>query len=63
MGEYISKEEHTKIVEHKRIHIEMHLKLDELVSDYIAHTKKSLTDTSILDLMIWSYSQTLKPDE
>ena len=48
---------------HIKIHEELHEKLDMLVADFIIHTGKPLSKTSILDLMIWSNSQTVLPDE
>lgn len=55
------KDSYIKWLEHKNNHIELHNKLDELVADYISHSQKTLTNTSVLDLMIWSYSQVLNP--
>lgn len=61
MDESLAKEEYAKILEHQRLHKDLHSKLDVLVADYIRHTNKSLTETHILDLMVWSYSQTVNP--
>ena len=47
--------------EHIKRHQELHVALDELIADYITHTKKGLGATSILTLMEWSYEQTLNP--
>ena len=48
-------------------HIERHKKLckylDELLADFIWHTKKSLNNTTIMEFLDWSHSQTIKPDE
>jgi len=49
--------------EHKDRHLELHAKLDELVADYISHTKKTPSDTNIMELINWSYKQTQGPDE
>lgn len=48
---------------HINRHLLLHQNLDELLADYITHTKKGLSDTKILDLMKWSYKQTQDPDE
>lgn len=44
--------------EHRERHIILHKMLDELLADYIMETKKTLSETSILQLMKWSYEQT-----
>ncbi len=46
---------------HKKVHRRLHFSFDELVTDYIAHTKLLLGQSTILDLMIWSYEQTENP--
>ena len=52
----IKPEDH--IIRHK----ELHKALDELVADFITHTQKPLSTTSIIKLIEWSYQQTIKPD-
>ena len=53
--------------EHMKRHEELHKSLDELVADYVSHTYnfsgkwKSLSDTSIMELMTWSASQMTNP--
>jgi hypothetical protein len=37
--------------EHKQRHIELHKKLDELVADYIMHTDKMITNTTLQQLI------------
>ena len=46
---------------HKKRHVELHKKLDELVADFIAHTEKLLSETTLLELMRWSFEQTQYP--
>lgn len=47
---------------HKQRHIELHKAFDELLADFIAHTKELPMDRKISDLMEWSYRQTLEPN-
>lgn len=51
--------------EHIKIHKELHKALDQLVADWIDHQKTggSLRDTSIMELMDWSFEQTKNPTE
>jgi len=49
--------------EHKERHQKLHQGLDELVADFICHTYKLPSKTTILDLIRWSYEQTLNPTE
>ena len=49
--------------EHKIRHKELHKMLDELIADYIRHNDKRLSETNIIELMQWSYQQTLNPSE
>lgn len=44
--------------EHLNCHIKLHENLDKLVGDYINCTVKTLTRSSIMDLMQWSHEQT-----
>jgi hypothetical protein len=48
--------------EHKKRHEELHSALDELLADYITCTHKSLSGSTIMDLLKWSYKQTQKPE-
>lgn len=47
--------------EHKERHKEMHRYLDELLADFITHTKALPSETSIYELLKWSHSQTINP--
>jgi len=57
--------------EHKKRHLELHEKLDELLADFLLHNcrppirsdSKSLTTTTLMELMEWSHKQTVDPDE
>jgi hypothetical protein len=49
--------------EHRARHILLHKRLDELLADFIRHTKKLPSQTSIMDLMEWSHRQTVEPEE
>lgn len=49
--------------EHKQRHIELHQALDELVADFVNHTEKLLSTTTVMELVQWSYQQTQNPDE
>lgn len=48
---------------HKQRHIELHAALDELVADWISHTESLPSASTVLELMRWSYGQTLNPTE
>ena len=48
---------------HKKKHIELHHKFDELLADFIYHTGILPSKASLIDLINWSYKQTIKPDE
>lgn len=50
-------------IEHKQKHILMHRYLDELLADFIAHSKETPLGKPIRDLLNWSYKQTQNPDE
>ena len=49
--------------EHIQRHLELHRSLDELVADFIIHNNESLSNTSILDLIYWSFKQTTNPSD
>ena len=57
MSDKLSKEEH--IERHK----ELHKALDELVADFIGHTKLLPSGATVMQLMSWAYEQTLNPTE
>lgn len=48
--------------EHRCVHEQLHIKLDELVADFIAHTAARPSKATILDLMTWSDRQMKRPD-
>ena len=49
--------------EHKERHVELHKALDELIADFISHTSKLPSDTSLMELMKWSHQQMMEPTE
>ena len=49
--------------EHIKRHIELHIMLDELVADFITHTRGMPSKSTILDLMKWSKEQMENPAE
>ena len=52
-----------EIKEHIKRHKKLHEGLDELVADWIIHNKKGLSEGTIIELIKWSYSQTINPTE
>ena len=42
-------------------HKGLHKSLDQLTACYLYTTQKSLDSTSVMDLMEWSYQQTINP--
>jgi hypothetical protein len=49
--------------EHIKRHEDLHINLDELVADFIRHTEKQLSQSTILDLIEWSYYEKNNPTE
>ena len=49
--------------EHLERHKELHRELDELLADYVYHTKKLFSESTIMELMEWSHQQTQNPTE
>lgn len=47
--------------QHRERHIELHKALDELVADFINHTGKLPSKTTLFELMEWSHQQTIAP--
>jgi len=47
--------------EHKKRHEELHAALDELLADFISHTEKLPSQTSVLELAKWSMEQMNDP--
>lgn len=48
--------------EHKQRHVELHRAFDELLADWIAQTGKLPSQHTVMDLLTWSFRQTLEPD-
>jgi hypothetical protein len=49
--------------DHIERHIKLHNALDELVADFVQHTKKMPSTTTIYELMKWSHEQCSEPTE
>ena len=49
--------------EHKQRYELLHKELDELLADYIRHTGKLISNSTLLELMEWSFKQTENPTE
>ena len=50
------------VAEHKKLHAKLHIALDTLVGDWCLHnTTKQLSESSIMDLIDWSYAQANNP--
>jgi hypothetical protein len=49
--------------EHKQRHQELHKLLDELLADFIRHTGKLPSQTTVMELLEWSSQQTSCPTE
>jgi len=45
----------------KEKHEELHKSLDQLVACFIEQTEKSLSETTVMELIQWSYQQTIDP--
>ena len=52
-----------KPFDHKQRHVELHRSLDELIADFVTHTDKMPSQTSLRELMEWAYQQTIEPTE
>ena len=48
---------------HKEKHKRLHSELDELIADYLLHTDMGILNSSIMDLIRWSFGQTKDPTE
>ena len=46
---------------HIKRHKELHLALDELAADFIFHTDKLPSDTTLMEFMRWAFEQTKNP--
>lgn len=53
----------TPVNDHKARHALLHAMLDELVADWLQHTKKRPSSSSVLELMNWANEQRLHPME
>lgn len=51
------------VEEHRDRHVLLHQYFDELVSDFIRHTGKLPSRSSVLELMQWSAQQQVSPTE
>jgi hypothetical protein len=49
--------------EHIEIHKELHRAFDELLADWISHTKELPSQHTIMELTKWAHEQTLNPTE
>ena len=49
--------------EHVARHKVLHAALDELVADFISHTGRLPSQTSVIDLMQWAWAQVSNPTE
>ena len=51
--------------QHIEVHKGLHRNLDLLIADFIRHHSnyKSMLETTLKELMEWSYKQTMDPDE
>jgi hypothetical protein len=49
--------------EHRQAHVKLHVALDELFADYIAHhpNQSNFLDMRLGDFIMWSSEQTVKP--
>ena len=56
-------QEASKPYDHRRRHVELHNSLDELLADFLTHTKNRPSETTIYELMKWSHEQTINPTE
>ena len=49
---------------HRQIHKKLHKALDELAADFLSHNSgQLLSKTTIMELIEWSYTQTINPEE
>ena len=49
--------------EHIQQHKDLHTSLDELLADFIGHTERNLSNTTLMEFLEWSHSQTVNPSE
>ena len=55
------KKKHEEYKVHKLRHILLHQHLDELMADFILHSKKLPSKTTVMELVLWSHQQTIEP--
>ena len=48
--------------QHITTHKELHKYFDELIADFIDHTDRLPSETTVMELMEWSWRQCNKPD-
>jgi hypothetical protein len=46
---------------HIKRHQELHRSFDELLADFITHTEKLPSESTVMELMQWSHQQTINP--
>ena len=49
--------------QHLERHVKLHKMLDELVADWIAETESYPSKGTVMDLVAWSYEQTIDPSD
>jgi len=50
--------------EHQSIHKELHKSFDQLLGDFLMHHPyKRLNEILLMELLEWSYRQTIEPDD
>jgi len=54
-------DEPTRIEVHRQRHITLHKHLDELIADFINQTGKRPSQTTLVELMLWSSDQAKTP--
>jgi len=47
--------------EHQNRHKKLYASFDELLADFIQHTGKRPSETTVMELIEWSHSQTISP--
>jgi hypothetical protein len=47
---------------HKAVHKRLHAAFDELLADFITHTQRMPSETTVLELLQWSHKQTIDPE-
>lgn len=49
--------------DHIKLHIELHESLDKLIADFLFHTEGILSETTVFELLEWSFRQVTEPTE